>query len=297
MRPLDRSAIVPPFCLARCLRAVLAPCALLLLLAGHTVANEAPIPAPSAGDPVDAAGTNAQALKSEMDKLSYALGVNAASQLQKNSVDVDADLYFQGFKAQLSSGNPLVTAAQASATVGAFQTELMKKQKTGKTTATKEKAEKNKRDGEAFLTEHKSKEGVVTLPSGLQYKILKAGDGEKPTLEDTVVCNYRGTLVDGTEFDSTARRGRPGILPVKKVIKGWREALPLMAVGSKWQIVVPPDLAYGMRTAGHTIGPNSTLIFELELIAVKETTDAEPQVTAGTHESTTEITHTKQDNN
>ena len=106
--------------------------------------------------------------------------------------------------------------------------------------------------------------------SGLQYKILKAGDGKKPTADDTVVCNYLGTLVDGTEFDSTAKRGKPATLPVKKLMKGWREALQLMPVGSKWQIAIPPHLAYGPRAVGHIVGPNATLLFELELVAIKE---------------------------
>jgi FKBP-type peptidyl-prolyl cis-trans isomerase FklB len=123
--------------------------------------------------------------------------------------------------------------------------------------------------GTAFLEANKAKPGVVTLPSGLQYKILTAGTGPKPTAADTVVCNYRGTLIDGKEFDSSYKRGQPTSLPVGRVIKGWSEALQLMPVGSKWQLVIPPDLAYGDHGAGPDIGPNATLIFELELISIQ----------------------------
>ena len=126
----------------------------------------------------------------------------------------------------------------------------------------------NKAQGSAFLSQNKSKEGVVTLPSGLQYKTLKAGDGKKPALGDTVVCQYRGTLVDGTEFDSSYKRNQPATFPVKGVIKGWTEALQLMPVGSKWQLFIPPDLAYGGQGPG-SIGPESTLIFEVELLDIK----------------------------
>jgi FKBP-type peptidyl-prolyl cis-trans isomerase FklB len=136
-------------------------------------------------------------------------------------------------------------------------------------------AQANKKEGDAFLAANKTKEGVVTLPSGLQYKILQQGTGPKPTLNDTVVCNYRGTLIDGKEFDSSYKRGQPETFPVNKIIKGWMEALPLMPVGSKWQLFVPPDLAYGERSAGPDIGPNSTLIFEVELLSIKKPGDAE----------------------
>jgi FKBP-type peptidyl-prolyl cis-trans isomerase FklB len=130
-------------------------------------------------------------------------------------------------------------------------------------------AEKNMKEGETFLAENKTREGVVALESGLQYKILKSGDGEKPAAGDTVVCNYRGTLINGTEFDSSYKRGKPATFAVNRVIKGWTEALQLMPVGSKWQLFIPPNLAYGARGAGNLIGPNATLIFEVELIAIE----------------------------
>jgi FKBP-type peptidyl-prolyl cis-trans isomerase FklB len=135
----------------------------------------------------------------------------------------------------------------------------------------KQKADgdKNKKAGEAFLAANKKKDGVVTLPSGLQYKILKAGNGAKPTASQTVSCNYRGTLIDGKEFDSSERNGKPAEFPVGQVIKGWVEALQLMPVGSKWQLFIPSDLAYGANGQGQIIGPNAVLIFDIELLSIK----------------------------
>jgi FKBP-type peptidyl-prolyl cis-trans isomerase FklB len=130
-------------------------------------------------------------------------------------------------------------------------------------------AAKNKAEGQAFLAKNKTAPGVVTLPSGLQYKILKAGEGKKPTISDTVVCNYRGTFINGTEFDSSYKRNQPLSFPVSGVIKGWTEALQLMPVGSKWQLFIPSDLAYGERGASGAIPPNSMLIFEVELLSIQ----------------------------
>jgi FKBP-type peptidyl-prolyl cis-trans isomerase FklB len=137
----------------------------------------------------------------------------------------------------------------------------------------KEEGAANKKDGDAFLAANKGKDGVVTLPSGLQYKILKQGNGPKPTANDTVECNYRGTLIDGKEFDASSKHGGPASFPVGGVIKGWTEALQLMPVGSKWQLFVPADLAYGDRGAGADIGPDATLIFEVELLSIKNDKD------------------------
>jgi FKBP-type peptidyl-prolyl cis-trans isomerase FklB len=129
-------------------------------------------------------------------------------------------------------------------------------------------AETNKKEGEAFLSANKTKPGVVALPSGLQYRVLKEGSGPKPTASDSVVCNYRGVLLDKTEFDSSYKRGQPATFQVGQVIKGWTEALQLMPVGSKWQLFIPSELAYGQRGAGNDIGPNATLIFEVELLSI-----------------------------
>jgi FKBP-type peptidyl-prolyl cis-trans isomerase FklB len=160
----------------------------------------------------------------------------------------------------------LLTEEQARTAIMELKKEIVQKQQEQMAAL----AGKNSAEGQAFLTKNKTAEGVVTLPSGLQYKILKAGEGKKPGLDDTVSCHYRGTLINGTEFDSSLKRNEPTSFPVKGVIKGWTEALQLMPVGSKWQLFVPPNLAYGERGAGGAIGPNATLIFEVELLSIKE---------------------------
>ena len=220
----------------------------MTLLAGAAVAQEAP------------------ALKNQKEKLSYALGLDLGNQFRKQSVELDADFLFRGLKDALSGNKALLTEEECRAVIVELQNLLRTKQ------AETEKAltEKNKKDGEAFLSENKAKEGVVTLESGLQYKVLKAGTGKKPALEDTVVCHYRGTFLDGKEFDSSYQRNQPLTFAVKGVIKGWSEALQLMPVGSKWQLFIPANLAYGDRGAGSVIGPNATLVFEVELVSIQD---------------------------
>jgi FKBP-type peptidyl-prolyl cis-trans isomerase FklB len=215
------------------------------------------------------AAQDAPALKSQKEKLSYALGLDLGNQLRKQSVDVDPAVFGKGLSDALSGGKTLLTEEETRGLIADLQKDLKAKQAALQAEKMKEAAEKNKKEGEAFLAANKKKEGVVTLPSGLQYKILKAGDGNKPTIDDTVVCQYRGTLVDGTEFDSSYKRNQPATFPVKGVIKGWTEALQLMPVGSKWELVIPPDLAYGERGAGNLIGPGATLIFDVELISIQ----------------------------
>jgi FKBP-type peptidyl-prolyl cis-trans isomerase FklB len=212
-----------------------------------------------------ASAEEAPVLKTEKDKMSYGIGVDAGRTFKRLGVEVDADLLVRGLRDALSSEKLLMTDEEIRAVMTAYQAEARQKQ----AQAARLAVENNKKAGEAFLAANKTKEGVITLPSGLQYKILKAGDGKTPTDTDTVECNYRGTLIDGTEFDSSYRRGQPSTFKVTGVIAGWREALKLMPVGSKWQIVIPPQLAYGERGAGRDIGPHATLIFELELLAVK----------------------------
>jgi FKBP-type peptidyl-prolyl cis-trans isomerase FklB len=203
---------------------------------------------------------------SPKERLSYALGMDLGNQLRRQSVEVDPNVFVSGLKDALSGGKTLLTEEEVRAAISALQNELRRRQ----AEAAKVVGEKNKAEGEAFLAQNKGKEGVVTLESGLQYKILKAGEGKKPAAGDTVVCNYRGTLIDGTEFDSSYKRNQPATFQVTGVIKGWTEALQLMPVGSKWQLFVPSNLAYGERGAGGVIGPNATLIFEVELVSIKE---------------------------
>jgi FKBP-type peptidyl-prolyl cis-trans isomerase FklB len=205
-------------------------------------------------------------LKTQKEKFSYALGLNLGTSLHKQSVDVDPNIVAQGLKAALAGGKTLMTPEEAQAALTAVQNDLRQKQMEKMKVA----GDANKKEGETFLEANKAKEGVVTLPSGLQYKILKAGTGPKPTASDTVVCNYRGTLINGKEFDSSYKRGQPATFPVGGVIKGWTEALQLMPVGSKWQLFIPSSLAYGERGAGGDIGPDSTLIFEVELMSIQD---------------------------
>ena len=193
-------------------------------------------------------------------------GERMAQGLHDKSVPFDPAILARGLKDGLTGGKTLLTDAEAQAVLTEVQTELRKKQDEKKHAA----GEANKKDGDAFLAANKGKEGVVTLPSGLQYKILTAGKGPKPTADDSVVCNYRGTLINGTEFASSYKRGEPATFPVSGVIKGWTEALQLMPVGSKWQLFVPSDLAYGERGPSPEIGPNSTLIFEVELLSIQD---------------------------
>lgn len=217
-------------------------------------------------------------LKTDKDKASYAIGLNMGKTMRRDSVDVDPSILLRGMKDGLNdSKTPLLTDEEMRTALVALQAEVRKAQQ--------EKfqvlGETNKKTGDVFLEENKAKAGVVALPSGLQYKILQEGTGPKPTAADTVVCNYRGTLIDNTEFDSSAKHGKPATFPVSGVIKGWTEALQLMPVGSKWQLFIPPDLAYGPRGAGPTIGPNATLIFEVELLSIepKPEPKAKPEAT------------------
>ncbi len=185
--------------------------------------------------------------------------------MKMQGLDIDPGLLIQGIKDGLNNSKTAMSEKDMETTMKAFQQEMMGKAQAKQ----KVDADNNKKVGEAFLTANQKKEGVVTLPSGLQYKILTNGSGPKPTKDQTVKCHYRGTLIDGTEFDSSYKRGEPTEFPVGGVIKGWTEALQLMSVGSKWQLFIPSDLAYGERGTGQTIGPNATLIFEVELISIK----------------------------
>jgi len=205
-------------------------------------------------------------LKTERDKVSYSMGMDIGRMLKMQGVDVDLELATRGFKDAYTGNQALLTDEEMQEVLTNFKKEFIAKQQE----LAKQQGEKNKKEGEIFLEANKKKEGVQTLPSGLQYKVLKAGAGKKPTATDTVTVHYRGTLIDGKEFDSSYPRGKPVTFPVNGVIPGWTEALPLMEEGAKWELFIPSNLAYGERGAGRDIGPNATLIFEVELISIEE---------------------------
>jgi FKBP-type peptidyl-prolyl cis-trans isomerase len=222
-------------------------------------------PAPKTQPAPAAQSQSLPALKTQKEKDSYALGLNIGRGLSKQPVDLDTPSLLRGFKDALAGAKPLLTDQEVDAALTELQTQAHAKQDQQRQQA----GEANMKEGAEFLANNKTKEGVVTLPSGLQYKILKEGTGPKPAATDTVVCNYRGTLINGKEFDSSYKRGQPATFPLNRVIKGWTEAVQLMPVGSKWQLFIPPDLAYGSNGAGPDIGPNATLIFEVELISIQ----------------------------
>ena len=258
-----------------------------MMLLGNALAQQTPAatpqqppaakaqPAPSAGAQKAPAAKTGPAtkprtpsvltLKTQKDKVSYALGMNLGTNLHKETGEVDPAIVLRGLKDALASGKMLLTEDEARAVLTQLQTEVRGKQQEKMKVA----GEMNKKESVEFLAANKAKDGVVTLPSGLQYKILTAGTGPKPTASDTVVCNYRGTLISGAEFDSSYKRGQPASFPVNGVIKGWTEALQLMPVGSKWQLFVPSEMGYGDRGAGADIGPGATLIFEVELLSIQ----------------------------
>lgn len=217
-------------------------------------------------------GADESAINSDKDKLSYTFGANFGKSLKQQEIEINTDMFLKGMKDGFSGEKMLLTDQEMKETMMAFQKEMAAKQ------AEKRKAlaEKNKKEGEAFLVANKTKEGVKTLESGLQYKVINEGTGKTPKATDSVVTNYRGTLIDGTEFDSSYQRKNPATFRVTGVIKGWTEALQLMKEGAKWQLFVPPELAYGERGAGPRIGPNATLIFEIELVSVKEESGSTP---------------------
>lgn len=204
-------------------------------------------------------------LKTQKEKLSYAIGMNIGEGMKHDGLEIDPAILARALKDALAGNKLAMTDEEAKTVMSTFRAEMMKKQQE----QAQKLSEANKAEGEKYLAANKAKPGVVTLPSGLQYKIIKEGTGPKPAATDTVVTNYRGTLINGTEFDSSYKRGEPAEFPVNRVIKGWTEALQLMPVGSKWELYVPANLAYGERSPGGEIGPNSTLIFDVELMSIK----------------------------
>jgi FKBP-type peptidyl-prolyl cis-trans isomerase FklB len=205
------------------------------------------------------------ALKIPKEKISYVLGVEVARNLKRQDVDIDMDAVIKGMKDVLAGDKLTMTDDEIRMTSDMVQADVIRRRGRAKLIA----ALDNKAEGDAFLAENKTKNGVVTLPSGLQYTILRAGDGKKPAEADTVVCHYKGTLINGIEFDSSYSIGQPARLKVSEMIPGWREAIKLMPVGSKWRLFIPPTLGYGSRGSGRDIGPGAVLIFEVEALAIK----------------------------
>jgi FKBP-type peptidyl-prolyl cis-trans isomerase FklB len=205
-------------------------------------------------------------LANDKDKLSYSIGVDLGKSFKTQSIDVNLDALNKGMQDGIAGTKFLLTEQQMKDVLNQFQKDLMTK----RTAEFNKKADENKAKGEAFLNENKTKPGVVVLPSGLQYKILEAGKGEKPGKADTVTVEYTGHLLDGTVFDSTEKTGKPAVFNVSQVIPGWTEALQLMPAGSTWEVYIPASLAYGSRSVGGPIGPNETLVFNIHLISVKK---------------------------
>lgn len=205
------------------------------------------------------------ALSSDIDKVSYSIGFDIGNNFKRQHIDINSQALEQGIK-DAFGGQSKMTEQQMKDVLNQFQKDLMAK----RTTEFNKRADENKAKGEAFLTENKSKSGVVVLPSGLQYKVVKKGTGDKPGKEDTVTVTYTGKLINGEVFDSTDKAGKPASFKLSQVIPGWTEALQLMPAGSEWEIYVPSDLAYGPRSVGGPIGPNETLIFNVHLLSVKK---------------------------
>lgn len=199
-------------------------------------------------------------LATDKEKVSYLVGYQMGSQLQQQGFEIDIQALSLAIQDAMSGKNMRLSEDQAREVMQRQQQQLMEKQQ--------KQAEMNAAESKAYLAANKEKEGVITLDNGLQYKVITEGSGKQPKETDTVTVHYRGTLVDGTEFDSSISRGQPATFPVNRVIPGWTQVLQLMQEGDKWQVTIPPELAYGERGAGPQIGPNSTLIFDIELIKV-----------------------------
>ena len=257
--------------------------AMLLLgaaFAQDTTATQPSKPAPKSSTPAKTSATkkpastvskataSGAALTTKKQKASYALGMNVGTGMRKQGVGaaVDPALVARGLRDALSGSKTAMTEEEMKTALQQLATEVSAAQNA----KAKEASGPNQKEGAAFLAANKLKDGVKTLPDGMQYKVITEGTGPKPTASDTVTVNYRGTLINGKEFDSSYKRGEPASFPVGGVIKGWTEALQLMPVGSKWQLFIPADLAYGDRGAGGDIGPGETLIFEVELISIGE---------------------------
>jgi FKBP-type peptidyl-prolyl cis-trans isomerase len=230
-------------------------------------------PAPAKAPAAAGQSATAPGLKTQKEKVSYAIGMEMGKGVKAQGIDVDPAILAQGLRDAMSGAKPQMSEDELKQVITGLQTEMRQKQMQAQEMA----ASENKTKGDAFLAENGKKDGVVTLPDGLQYKILTTGQGKKPAETDTVMCNYKGTFVDGTEFDSNAQAGKPVPFEVKNVIPGFKEVLQMMPVGSKWQVFVPSTLAYGERGAGGVIGPNATLVFEIDLVSIQAAGAAPPK--------------------
>ena len=255
---------------------------LALTLLGHAPAQDAPAatqpskpaqsttkaPVAKKAPATAAKPATGVALTTQRQKESYALGMSIGLGMKKQGADksVDAAIVARGLRDALGGSKTALTEDEMKAAMQQLRTQVESAQQA----KAHEAGAAKRKEGEAFLAANKAKEGVKVLPDGLQYKVLTEGNGPKPTANDTVTVNYRGTLINGKEFDSSYKRGQPASFPVGGVIKGWTEALQLMPVGSKWQLFIPAELAYGDRGAGADIGPGETLVFEVELISIGE---------------------------
>lgn len=205
------------------------------------------------------------ALKDETDKVNYSVGYKVGADLKRQGVELNPEALVRGVQDAVGGAEPLMTQEEMRTTLMDLQQRVREAQQKQR----KEIAQKNLETGKAFLAENAKKDGVTVLPSGLQYNVITKGDGKSPKATDKVTVHYRGTLIDGSEFDSSFKRGKPATFQLNRVIKGWTEALQLMTEGSKWRLFIPADLAYGERGAGALIGPNTTLIFDVELLSVE----------------------------
>lgn len=206
-----------------------------------------------------------EAPKETKDKVSYSIGLSIGSNFKRQGIEINEQQFLNGIKDAVSGAKPRLSEEEMNSTMQAFQQEMMSKAQAKQ----KEAGDKNKQAGDAFMTENKKKKGVTVTKSGLQYEVVSEGKGEKPKATDTVVAHYRGTLIDGKEFDSSYKRNEPAEFPLNQVIPGWTEGLQLMSVGSKYHFVIPPELAYG-QSAPAEIGPDATLVFDVELVGIKK---------------------------
>jgi FKBP-type peptidyl-prolyl cis-trans isomerase FklB len=229
-------------------------------------------PASSAHSKAEASKAGAaSALNTDKAKTSYAIGMNIGRNMKMAGIDVDTAILLRGLRDELRGNKTLLSDEEAKTVLINLQQQMRARREA----EMKALADANKKEGDAFLAANKSKPGVVTLPSGLQYKVIKQGKGPKPVATDIVVCNYRGTLLNGKEFDSSYKRGQPVTFPVSGVIKGWTEILQRMPVGSEYKVFIPAELAYGMHSPSPEIAPNSTLVFDIDLLSIKPA-DAHP---------------------